>query len=180
MNDSYGKQITEGMVVEISGAFFDVQNGMFVVDYLYNDNSCSLTKITSRLTKTKKSLSWPLHSYVNDPYKARLAREHNKDNAKIRVLCPYVEPAKKPVSNEVRILKKGIRKGDRYCPCYYWKNNDGSITICAKEYCSHIPREIGNVRNESDIMTDYFEKDSCVVTQDNPYYKIILQKVFGE
>lgn len=180
MNDSFGKQITVGMVVEISNAFFATQNGMFVVENVYSNGDCYLCKLTSRMTKTKQTLGLPLRSYLNDAHKNRLAREHNEVHAKIQVLCPYVEPEKKPVSNEVKILKKGIRKGENYCPCFYWKNNDGSITIYSRQYNTHIPREIGLVRNDSDSMTDYFETDSCRVTPDNPYYKVILKKVFGE
>ena len=180
MNDSFGKQITVGMVVEISNAFFATQNGMFVVESVYDNGGCYLTKLTSRMTKTKHTLGLPLRAYTNDSYKNYQANKHNAENAKIQVLCPYVEPEKKAVSNEVKILKKGIRKGENYCPCFYNKNSDGSITIYSRQYNTHIPREIGNVRNESDSMTDYFETDSCTVTPDNPYYKVILNKVFGE
>lgn len=128
------------------------------------------------------SNSWPLHSYHNDGFKRNQINSHNQANAKIQVLFPWVEPQKKekPKSNELRILKNGIRKGETYCPCYFWKNNDGSVTVTSKHYNTHIPRELGDVRNDSDSMTDYFEKDSCRITSDNPYHSVIMKKVFGE
>lgn len=178
-------EIKENSVVEISDAFFQKDNGLFVVEksYTYNDGSQSfyLTKLNKKnMAKTKTTTSWPLCAYLNDPVKNRQANRHNEQYAKIKFLCPYVEPEKKPVSNEVKILKHGIKKGENYCPCYFWKNSNETITISSRHYNTHIPREIGDVHNDSDSMTDYFETDSCTITSENPYYKIILKKVFGE
>lgn len=46
-------------------------------------------------------------------------------------------------ADEIRITKYGIRKGDYYCPCVYTMNNDGSVTVYARRYDRHIPRELG-------------------------------------
>ena len=186
MLDCTGKEIVVGVVVEISGAWSKADNGYWLVETVYPDHGCYLKKLNNDMSLSKReagaSRGWPLKCYHNDRFKRNQINEYNKANAKIQVLCPWVEPQKKekPKSNEIRILKNGIRKGENYCPCYFWKNNDGSITVHSKHYNTHIPRELGNVRNESDSMTDYFEKDSCLVTADNPYHAVILKKVFGE
>ena len=178
MNDSFGKTIEIGMVVEISGSCSKKDNGFWVVENTYSD-SVYLSKLNKDMSKAKDSAtssnSWPLHSYMNDPCKRREINEYNKLNAKIQVLCPWVEPQKKAFSNTIKFQKKGIKKGEDFCSCWYSLNNDGSIRIYARHYNQHIPREIGNVRNESDSMTDYFETDSCTIYPDSPYYEAALR-----
>lgn len=186
MVDCTGKNIVVGFVVEISGAWSKDDNGFWLVDEIWTDHSVHLHRLNNDMSKSKRETgatrNWPLRCYHNDRFKRNQINEYNKANAKIQVLCPWVEPQKKvkPKSNEMRILKNGIRKGESYCPCYYWKNNDGSITVYSKHYNTHLPSELGNIRNNTDIMTDYFDKDSCLVTADNPYHAVILKKVFGE
>lgn len=186
MVDCTGKEIVVGVVVEISGAWSKSDNGYWLVESVWTDNSCHLKKLNGDMSLSKREIgasrSWPLECYHNSYSVRHQINSHNRANAKIQVLFPWVEPQKKekPKSNELRILKNGIRKGETYCPCYFWKNNDGSVTVTSKHYNTHIPRELGDVRNDSDGMTDYFETDSCRITSDNPYYSVIMKKVFGE
>lgn len=52
----------------------------------------------------------------------------------------------------------------------------GTLTIYSKEY-SRCPKEINaafNVENDSDIMTDYFEKDRIRVMPSHPLYSNVL------
>lgn len=83
-------------------------------------------------------------------------------------------------ADEIRITKYGIRKGDYYCPCVYTPNNDGSVTVYARRYDRHIPRELGEIRNGTDVSSDYFEADSCRVYEGNPYYETLCKKSRGE
>ena len=183
MKDSFGVEVSAGYVVEVSGAWSKSDNGFWLVESC-GDSSCYLHRLNSDMSKSTRKLgvtvSWPLKCWSNRRSLRYQADLHNRENAKICVLAPWVEPPKKEVSNEVRILKNGIRKGDVYCPCWYSKRSDGSILITSKHYNTHIPREIGDVSNNSDSMSDYFETDSCRITPDNPYYAVILRKVFGE
>lgn len=55
---------------------------------------------------------------------------------------------------------------------FYSPNNDGSITIHAKDY-KDLPRDLFAVRNETDIMTDYFDEDHATVEPSHPLYKYI-------
>jgi hypothetical protein len=56
----------------------------------------------------------------------------------------------------------------------------GTITIYAKDY-GRFPKIDGlNVVNDSDIITDYFDKDRIYVTPDNPYYSAIKAALDAE
>lgn len=68
----------------------------------------------------------------------------------------------------MKFLKKGIRNKNKYYPVIYSKDNraDGQkgITIYAKSILAGLPATI-NPENESDLMTDYFEKDRVFISQ---------------
>ena len=65
---------------------------------------------------------------------------------------------------EVKLLKKGIKLNGEYFPCHYSSskcNINGNATIYIKSY-KRLPDEAYKelqVVNESDTMTDYFERD---------------------
>lgn len=178
--DINGKEIFENVVVEIRGAYGKKHNGLWYVESSHDNGHLWLVKLNKDMSKSKSnssasSTSWPICSYLNDRQKNREINLYNSLNAVIEVLCPYVEPEKKPVSNELKITKKGIRKGEDYCSCYYYLNRDNSVTILARHYNQHIPREVGDVCNESDGMTDYFETDRCVLHPGDRYYDAALR-----
>lgn len=191
VKDINNKEITAGMVVEISGAYSKSDNGLWYVDHLwcgesyysaYDGNKALwLHKLNKDMSKAKgkySSKSWPLRSHANDPWKRREINSYNEANAKIEMLCPYVEPEKKQVSNEIRILKRGIRKGEKYYPCFYWLNSDNSITVYAREYgYDGLPDEIGNVINETNGQIDYFEKSHCFLREGDRYYNEVKAKI---
>lgn len=62
----------------------------------------------------------------------------------------------------VKFLKKGVKAGGQYYPCWYslstLLNGKTAITLYAKSMLKGLPREL-NPQNESDMQTDYFEKD---------------------
>ena len=56
---------------------------------------------------------------------------------------------------------------------------EGSITIYCRDYhFSKEVREFFTIKNESDLMTDYFESDSILVRPDHALYPEVL-KAFG-
>jgi hypothetical protein len=78
----------------------------------------------------------------------------------------------------IKFLYNGIKKDDKLYKASYYKGSytkessipEGTITIFAKEY-GHFPNIEGLEKiNETDIMTDYFEKDRIHVQPDNQYY----------
>ena len=72
--------------------------------------------------------------------------------------------------NDIRFVTNGLKVNGEYVPCNYHINS-GYITIYAREYGSQLPHELGNVQNDSDGQTDYFEKDHVNVTRFSPFYK---------
>ena len=136
-----------------------------------------MLKLNKNNTKSKSNYSvchWPLISFVSDREKTIKANKHNKEHATIKVLGEWVDPEKKPVSNEIRFTKTGIKKGETYCSVFYDisvdKDNKKIVHVSARHYDQHIPREIGNVENHSDAMTDYFELDSCSIQESSKYF----------
>lgn len=61
--------------------------------------------------------------------------------------------------------------------CGYSINNNVNhaecVTIYARDY-DDLPRDVFTVRNDTDIYTDYFDRDSTVLTPDHPLYKYAL------
>lgn len=75
----------------------------------------------------------------------------------------------------IKLLKKGIKINGEYFSCFYSssKNNlNGKATIYIKGY-KDLPveayREL-TVENNTDTMTDYFEKDRIRIAPDNPLF----------
>ncbi len=69
----------------------------------------------------------------------------------------------------VKLLTNGIKNNGDYIRCFYTEKN-GSILITARDY-KNLPKELGNIKNDSDMITDYFENDRVLITPTNKYYK---------
>lgn len=86
------------------------------------------------------------------------------------------QPKRKEPEKGVRFYWNGIKvDGGRLIPCWYSLNNNSdnapSVSISAKDYGGDLPREYFTVENESDIYTDYFEKDHTTMTPEHPLYR---------
>ena len=59
---------------------------------------------------------------------------------------------------------------------------EGTITFYAKGYdnLSKLLHPLFSVENETDIQTDYFEKDKIRVQPDNPMYNMVLQAYIAQ
>ena len=180
MLDSFGSELKEGMVVEISGSCVKQDNGLFVVtthDRFGNEYKefCFCDRLNKDMRKAKGSktsqIVWPLQSaYMNED--KRLEVDHyNLEHATIRVLCPWVEPKAKPSANTLKLQKRGVKKGDLFIPCWYAMNDDGNIWITAKQSWFYLPEELGNIQNASDGRIDYYDNDHVLITKDSPYYE---------
>lgn len=79
----------------------------------------------------------------------------------------------------IKIMQNGIKWGEgEYTPCFYSmgnniKHSDVCITIYARDY-EHLPRELGNVQNDSDYQTDYFDSDKVVLEPGDKFYNEAL------
>jgi hypothetical protein len=85
----------------------------------------------------------------------------------------------------VKFLKKGIKENGQYFPAWYSQGEyteqsgiqKGTITIYAKSY-KGLPSAL-SPKNDSDSMTDYFEKDRARVAPGSPNYKAVLSVLKG-
>ena len=80
----------------------------------------------------------------------------------------------------IKFLYNGIKVDGKLYRAWYWKATsrnmpEGTITISAKDYISF--PEIPGLRaiNNTDLMTDYFDKDRIHVTPENPWYPQVLE-----
>lgn len=78
----------------------------------------------------------------------------------------------------VKLLKKGIRINGEYYSVHYSpsaSNINGNATIYCRTY-KQLPKEIYSefiVDNQTDIMTDYFEKDKIKIPNTSKYFNIV-------
>jgi len=76
---------------------------------------------------------------------------------------------------KIKLLKKGIKIDGKYFPCGYSSSDNnikGNATIYIRSYES-LPKEAYSamsVQNESDSMTDYYERDRIRIAPGNPLF----------
>jgi len=81
----------------------------------------------------------------------------------------------------IKFMYNGIKQDGKLHRVYYTLSStptlpEGTITIFAKDYYPPLPRVEGlNVENNSDSMTDYFEKDTIRVSPTSKYYSQVLE-----
>ena len=107
----------------------------------------------------------------------RAAIEGGKGEAQTTKETPRkaAQKAQGTAQDHIHIYYNGIKiDGGKLIKCGYSIDNNvdhhTSVTIYASDY-SDLPRDLLPVQNESDIYTDYFEKDRAVLTPDHPLYK---------
>lgn len=83
----------------------------------------------------------------------------------------------------IKILQNGIKHDNGYTPCFYSmgnniKHSDKCITIYARDY-EDLPAELGDIQNDSDGQSDYFENDRCVLEPGDKFYNEELAAATG-
>lgn len=86
------------------------------------------------------------------------------------------------LKNEIRFLVHSVAFEGKKAKVHYSQGSytkesgipQGTITIYAKDYGKQLPKEL-NPKNETDFMTDYFEKDHARITPDSIYYNKVLK-----
>lgn len=85
----------------------------------------------------------------------------------------------------VKFMWNGIKVDGKLYRAYYYTGKyteasglpEGTITVYAKDYI-HFPRIEGlQIKNDTDIMTDYFETDRIRITPDNKFYNEVVEAV---
>ena len=80
--------------------------------------------------------------------------------------------------SNIKFYYNGIKvDGGKLIKCHYSKGNltnhpETTITIYASDYGHVLPTTL-NPQNDTDIMTDYFDKDRARVAIEHPLYKEI-------
>lgn len=79
----------------------------------------------------------------------------------------------------IKIMQNGIKHDNGYTPCFYSMGNstkysDRCITIYSRSILKDLPAELGNVENDTDGQTDYFESDRCTLEPGDRYYNEAL------
>lgn len=83
------------------------------------------------------------------------------------------------MTNSVKFYYNGIRvNGEKtLIKCSYSLNNhrdhDECVTLYADSYGGELPRDLFEVRNDTDLYTDYFDKDRATLTPEHPLYKYV-------
>ena len=94
MKDKNGIEIKTGMIVEITGAYFKSDNGLYFVahspgDASWSGSDYSLRKISKRgkvSTAKNRICFWPISVFVSDRSKAAEANRWNKEFGTIEVV----------------------------------------------------------------------------------------------
>jgi len=74
----------------------------------------------------------------------------------------------------VKFFWNGLKiDGGELVRTWYDLNKEGGVRICARDYVD-LPRDLFNVRNDTDFYSDYFEKDRTIVTPDHVLYKYVF------
>lgn len=84
----------------------------------------------------------------------------------------------------VKFLKKGIRSNGLYIPVFYSKGSytkesklpKGTITVYSRKYGERLPAILRPI-NQSDMQTDYFEKDKARILPRSKFYKRVSKFV---
>lgn len=81
----------------------------------------------------------------------------------------------------IKFLKNAIKFDGKKARVWYSGGEltnypKGTITIYAKDYGNKLPAEL-NPENDTDIQTDYMDKDKARIKPDNKYYKEVIKFV---
>jgi len=84
-------------------------------------------------------------------------------------------------NNDIRFLKNAIKYNGKKARVWYSKGElvgfpKETITIYAKDYGHNLPKELNPI-NETDLMTDYFDKDRARIPPTSKYYKEVLKQL---
>lgn len=72
---------------------------------------------------------------------------------------------------QIKVTLNGIKVDGKYIPCSF-STDSGTVMVYARDYGRNtLPTELGNVRNDTDSQSDYFETDHVRVYPTNKYYK---------
>lgn len=83
---------------------------------------------------------------------------------------------------EIKFLKKGLKINKEYYSCWYSLSSNKNVINVYLRNCKRLPlefRKVFDVKNDTDLMTDYFESDTIRINQNNEYYNRVKNFVRG-
>ena len=91
-------------------------------------------------------------------------------------------PEEKKPEKGIKFYYNGIKVdcGNLIKCSYYYDCSTKNVNIYADGYGSTLPREYFCVKNDTDLYTDYFDKDRATLTPDHPLYKFALYAAYKE
>lgn len=119
MIDKNGIEIKTGDIVEITGAYFKCDNGLYLVkhspgDPTWSGTDHSLTKISKsgKLSTAKHRQGfWPIMSFVSDHFKSLKARRWNKEHAQIEIVSVKdMAPSVAYFRGKIEGIQKDLRR----------------------------------------------------------------------
>ena len=184
--DINGNRVRENDWVRVSGSYSPSENRMYQVQPLEGSYMHSrliqfwlepINKDGSR-AKSAGIANWPMWTSGHSQASERQAyAKHNRQNLKIEIVPK--NPVESKATPRYTATKDGIYLPNKtYVPVYFdgGEKDGDSIYVRAKEYdgdLSFLQTETDIVENNSDSMTDYFEKDHITVSNSNPLYDIV-------
>lgn len=189
VKDINGMNVKEGDIIRVSNSYAESDNGLWKVQKLNDRDSGNgfwLHKVKKDGTESNGKYttnSWPMnHTYSSNPSYRAAYRDHNGENGEnVKIELFTVDEtlreknaAKTP---KYQFTSNGIRTpSGKYTSVFYGINDDGSVNVSSRDYggtLRFLATETDKVQNDTDTMTDYFDKDSITVSASNPYYKQI-------
>lgn len=131
MNDKNNRPIKTGDVVEITGAYFKNDNGLYFVEHTPGDPNWSGRDHCLRRIKRNGELStakdnicfWPISAFVNSRDKRAAANEWNREHAKIEIKTfPHTEHIAAYFASEADSLDVTIKR-------YTWDFGEDCQTV---------------------------------------------------
>ena len=71
---------------------------------------------------------------------------------------------------DLSINLTGIKVDKKLIRCNFHLDGE-DVIVTAKSYIEHLPAELGNINNSTDIREDYVEEDWVRVEKNNPFYE---------
>lgn len=151
----------------------------------YNSLEITFTeKPTEEIRTALKALKYRWHSIkrvwygytTEEEVRAAIDGAEGKESTQDAQTVKASSSHAKPDQDHIRIYFNGIKiDGGKLIRCGYSLDNNTdsaeSVSIYARDYSGDLPRDLLPVRNDTDIYTDYFNKDSAYITPEHPLYK---------
>lgn len=131
MNDKNNRPMKTGDVVEITGAYFKNDNGLYFVEHTPGDPNWSGRDYCLRRIKRNGELStakdnicfWPIHAFVNSRDKRGAANQWNQEHAEIEIKTfPHTEHIAAYFASEADSLDATIKR-------YTWDFGEDNQTV---------------------------------------------------